>query len=217
MRSILILLKKDITLDKANMWIVILVSIGLPIYISYILKDMGLSMGGDFLALLLNSFYCIFLAFSKLGMIEHKYKGTAYLTLTPITRKQIVLSKYVLSVFLFLVSIAGCGVANLFMAVTAPLTYGSIIIAWAINALVFGIYIPLEFKVGYENVKYYLMAIVLASPFLMGFLGKHTGFGFFQTFAQTGNSLLPFILIMSLAIYVLSYGISVRIFSRKDL
>ena len=217
MKRILVLLKKDITLDISNMLIVMLVSIGLPLYTSYAFNQAGLNIGVDFLSLFLNSFYCFFLAFSKLGIIENKYRGMAYLTLTPVTRKDIVLSKYFFSAFVFLISIVGYKIANFIMSSSQSLTYSSIIIVWTVVALVIGIYIPLEFKVGYENVKYYLTAIIVVSPFLIGLLGKYTKFDFFKLFMQAGSGWLPILLVFSGIIHVVSYSISVRIFEKKDL
>lgn len=217
MRTIPILLKKDITLDKSNMLIVILISLGIPIYLSYAFGQMGMKKGMDFLSLFLSSFYCIFLSFSKLGIIEHKYRGTAYLTLTPVTRKDIVLSKYVFSVFVFLISIVGYEIAYLIIPYMQLLSYSSVIMVCAAVILLLSIYIPLEFKVGYENVKYYFTAIIVFSPFLIGIIGKYKGVSIFQAFVEAGSNLLPFILMFSLIAIMVSYYFSVRIFEKKDL
>lgn len=217
MRKVLILFKKDITLAKSNIFIVILISLGIPIYLSYAFKEMGLNIGAEFLSLFLSSFYCFFVSFGKLGIIEHKYRGAAYLTLTPITRKDIVISKYVFSTFIFLTSVIGYEIIYLILPSVQPLTSSSILIVWAIDILVLSIYIPLEFKVGYENVKYYLTAIVVFSPFLIGLLGKYNGLGFFTTLLQGGSKFLPFIFAFSLLLIIVSYYISVSIYEKKDL
>ena len=117
------------------------------------------------------------------------------MTLTPVGRKEIVLSKYLLSIVVFLISIVGYGLANLVLPLSQPFAYSSVIMAWAVNAVLTGIYIPLEFKVGYENVKYYLMAIIVALPFLMGLLGKYTGYSFFSIWKQNGRDMLPVIFV----------------------
>lgn len=217
MKRLLILLKKDITLDKGNWLIVLLVSVGLPIYIINVFAQSGFAEAISFLTLCLNAFYCFFLVYSKLGMIENKYRGMAYMTLTPVTRKEIVLSKYLLSIVVFLISIVGYGLANLVLPLSQPFAYSSVIMAWAVNAVLTGIYIPLEFKVGYENVKYYLMAIIVALPFLMGLLGKYTGYSFFSIWKQNGRDMLPVIFVFSLLLYIASYYGSVKIFEKKDL
>lgn len=217
MRTIPILLKKDITLDKSNMLIVILISLGIPIYLSYAFGQMGMNKGMDFLSLFLSSFYCIFLSFSKLGIIEHKYRGTAYLTLTPVTRKDIVLSKYVFSVFVFLISIVGYEIAYLIIPYMQLLSYSSVMMVCAAVILLLSIYIPLEFKVGYENVKYYFTAIIVFSPFLIGIIGRYKGVSIFQAFVEAGSNLLPFILMFSLVMIMVSYYFSIRIFEKKDL
>lgn len=217
MRMIPVLLKKDITLDKSNMLIVIIISLGIPIYLSYSFGQMGMNKGKDFLSLFLSSFYCIFLSFSKLGIIEHKYRGTAYLTLTPVTRRDIVLSKYVFSIFVFLISVVGYVIAYLITPFMQSLSYTSVIMVSAADILLLSIYIPLEFKVGYENVKYYFTAIIVFSPFLIGIIGKYKGVSIFQVFVEAGSNLLPYILIFSFVLIMVSYYFSIRIFEKKDL
>lgn len=217
MRTISVLLKKDITLDKGNMLIVIVISLGIPIYITYALREMNMSGGRDFLSLFLSSYYCFFLSFSKLGLIEHKYRGTAYLTLTPVTRRDIVLSKYVYSIFVFLISVVGYEIAYLIIPSMQLLSYNSVIIVCAADILLLSTYIPLEFKVGYENVKYYFTGVVVLSPFLIGIIGKYKGLSIFQALVDAGGDLLPFILVFSLIIIIVSYCFSIRIFEKKDL
>jgi ABC-2 type transport system permease protein len=157
------------------------------------------------------------MSFGKLGMIEHKYRGTAYLTLTPVTRRDVVLSKYVFLVFIFLISVLGYEIAYLIIPFMQSLSYSTVIIVWTINILLLGIYIPLEFKVGYENVKYYITAVVVFSPFLIGIIGRYKGVTIFSKLIETGSNLLPLILMFSLILMVVSYWVSVRIFEKKDL
>lgn len=217
MSKVLVLLKKDITLDKSNIFIVILISLGIPIYTTYSLRDLSMINGADFLSLFLSSFYCFFLSVSKLGMIEHKYRGTAYLTLTPITRRDVVLSKYVFLVFVFLISILGYEVAYLIIPFLQLLSYTSVILVWTANILFLSIYIPLEFKVGYDNVKYYFTALIVFLPFLIGIIGRYNGLSILTTLIEAGSNLLLFMLLVSFILIVVSYYVSVRIFEKKDL
>lgn len=184
MRKLIVLLRKDISLEKANLIIIILLSIGIPIYINYSLQDLGLNKGADFVSLFLSSFYCVFIALSKLGLIEHTYRGTAYLTLTPINRRDIVLSKYVFLFLMFLISLIGYGVSYLIIPSVQPLSYTSVVTVWTANILFLSFYVPLELKLGYENVKYYFTAVIVISPFLIGLLGKYMGASIFQSLIE---------------------------------
>jgi hypothetical protein len=217
MRKLIVLLRKDITLDKANLAIVILLSIGIPIYISYTFQNIGLQKGADFVSLLLSSFYCCFMFLSKLGLIEHKYRGTAYLILTPINRRDVVLSKYVLILLLFLISLAGYGVSYVVTPFLQPLSFTAVVIVWTANILFLSFYVPLEFKLGYENVKYFFLALVVISPFLIGLIGKYGGISIFQRFMEEVGTILPIMLVFSFILIAVSYYVSIQIFNRKDL
>lgn len=218
MRKLIVLLRKDITLDKANLVIVILLSIGIPIYISYPLQDLGLQKGADFVSLFLSSFFCFFMSLSKLGMIEDKYRGTAYLTLTPINRRDVVLSKYVFLLLVFLISLAGYGVSYLVTPfLRQPLSFTAVVSVWTANILFLSFYIPLELKVGYENVKYYITAVTVISPFLIGLIGKYGGPSIFRRFIEDVGNILPIMMVFSFILIAVSYYVSVRIFNKKDL
>lgn len=217
MRTISVLIKKNLIWDKRNMIIIILISLGIPIYITYALQDAGITQGLDFISLLLSSFYCIFLSFSKLGMIEHKYKETAYLTLTPVSRKDIVISKYIYSACIMLISVAGYEIVYFIMSSMHPLSYMSVILVMAADITYLSIYLPLEFKVGYENIKYYFTAVTVLSPFLIGMIGRLNGPRVFHTLLESGSTFLPLLLILSLITIMVSYWFSIRIFEAKDL
>ena len=217
MRKLIVLLRKDITLDKANLIIIILLSIGIPIYINYILQDLGFENGADFASLFLSSFYCVFMAISKLGLIEHTSRGSAYMTLTPINRRDIVLSKYVFLFLVFLISLIGYGVSYLIIPSIQPLTFTSVVTVWTVNIVFLSFYIPLEIKLGHDNVKYFLTAIIVSSPFLIGLLGRYMGASIFQSLIDGIGNVLPFMMVFSLILIVVSYYASVRIFNSKDL
>ncbi len=217
MRKLIVLLRKDITLDKANLVIVILLSIGIPIYITYSLQDLGLQKGADFVSLFLSSFFCFFMSLSKLGLIEHKYRGTAYLTLTPINRKDVVLSKYVFLLLVFLISLVGYGVSYLVTPFLQPISFTAVVTVWTANILFLSFYIPLELKLGYENVKYFFTAVIVISPFLIGLIGKYGGALIFRRFMEEVGNILPIMMVFSFILIAVSYYVSVRIFNTKDL
>lgn len=217
MRKLIVLLRKDITLDKANLVIVILLSIGIPIYMSFPLQNSVLQKGADFVSLLLSSFFFFFMSLSKLGQIEDKYRGTAYLTLTPINRRDIVLSKYVFLLLVFLINLVGYGVSYLVTPfLRQPLSFTAVVSVWTANTLFLSFYIPLELKVGYENVKYYITAVTVISPFLIGLIGRYGGASIFQRFIEVEN-ILPIMMVFSFILIAVSYYVSVRIFNTKDL
>ena len=169
------------------------------------------------MSLFLSSFYCIFMALNKLGLIEHTYRGTAYLTLTPINRRDIVLSKYVFLFLMFLINLIGYGVSYLIIPSIQPLSFTSVVTVWTANILFLGFYVPLEIKLGYENVKYYFTAVIVISPFLIGFLGKYMGASIFQNLIDGAGNILLIMMVISFILIVASYYVSVRIFSTKDL
>lgn len=217
MRKLIVLLRKDISLDKAYWVIIILIAIGIPIYMTYSLQNAGFQKGADFVSLFLSSFYCFFMSLSNLGLIEHKYRGTAYLTLTPINRRDVVLSKYVFLLLVFLISLVGYWVSYLVTPFIQPLSFTAVVTVWTANILFLSFYVPIELKLGYENVKYFITAIIVISPFLIGLIGRYGGASIFRRFMEEVGNILPIMIVFSLVLIGVSYYVSVRIFNTKDL
>lgn len=217
MKNVIVLLKKDITLDKTYLVITTALAFGIPIFVANNLVSIGISKGIDFASLLLSTLYCYFMLFSKIGMIEDKYQENKYILLTPVSRKQIVGSKYLLMLFIYFLCIISYYISN-FLSIGVPVLKSSTTTTvLVINALIMGIYIPLEFKIGYENIKYYLMVLVVGGPLVVGGLGKYQDGNFLLKIISLINDVRPYFLIISVIILILSYFVAVYIYEHKDI
>ncbi len=217
MKKVLLLIKKDILLDKMYLLVTILLSFGIPIFIAKSLKDVTGINGIDVIALMLSTFYCYFMMFSKIGLIEDKYKSIEYLLLTPISRKMIVISKYSLFVIIFIFSIVGYIIDSLIFSDIEATNPASISVVFLIGCIFMGIYIPLELKVGYEKVKFYLMIIVIATPLCVGGIGKVVTEDMVKRINEIVGSLVPYFSIISIVILMGSFFVAKHIYEKKDI
>jgi hypothetical protein len=88
---------------------------------------------------------------------------------------------------------------------------------WTANILFLSIYIPLEIKVGYDNIKYYFTAVIVAIPFVIGIIGKYKESSILSIFHEIKTNLLPYTLVSTIILIVVSYSVCIRIFDKKDL
>ena len=217
MKKVLLLVKKDLFLDKTYLLVTILLSFGIPLFIAKSLKDVMDINGIDVIALMLSSFYCYFMMFSKIGLIEDKYKSVEYLLLTPISRKMIVMAKYFLFVIIFIFSIVGYIIDSFIFIDIKTTDLATISIVFLIGCIFMGIYIPLELKVGYEKVKFYLMIIVIATPLCVGGIGKSVTEDMVKRVNEIIGTLIPYFSIISILILLASYYVANRIYEKKDI
>ena len=217
MKKVLLLVKKDLFLDKTYLLVTILLSFGIPMFIAKSLKDVMDINGIDVIALMLSSFYCYFMMFSKIGLIEDKYKSVEYLLLTPISRKMIVMAKYFLFVIIFIFSIVGYIIDSFIFIDIKTTDLATISIVFLIGCIFMGIYIPLELKVGYEKVKFYLMIIVIATPLCVGGIGKSVTEDMVKRVNEIIGTLIPYFSIISILMLFASYYVANRIYEKKDI
>lgn len=217
MKKVWILLKKDITLDKAYLFTNFALSIGMPVFVAKTFLDIGLKEGIDFASLFLSTFYCMFMLLGKIGIIEGKCKVTSYLAFTPVTRKQVVFSKYLLSAFIFLCCVIGYDISHLAAKIVPALSFSAVAAAIFINVLVMGIYIPMEFKIGYENARYYLMVLIVGGPLIIAGMGRYKNGLILSGISLWAVRLKPYCIGISIILLIISCAISIYVYENKDL
>ena len=81
-----------------------------------------------------------------------------------------------------------------------------------------GVYLPVQFKLGFEKTKFLLTFVIIASPFLFSELLKLYGsLDFYAINAIPPAILCGMIALLSLAVLIVSVSISEKIYSRADL
>lgn len=146
----------------------------------------------------------------------------AYAVTMPVSRRDIVLSKYCTMVLFCLlgVMIGGAMMVVLSLFGKTPLTLDSLWVLGGILAvaLVFGsLMIPLIYQFGAEKARFVLIMVALAPTALV--IGAKAIFGPIDiTFPVMVGRMMPAILtVLTVVIVGMSYAISRRIFARKEL
>lgn len=207
------LVKKDLLLAKKYLLILLVFSIAGPIFIE--MKSFYISKG--FLGLFLTALFTQYMLFNTISNLEDKSKGSALLCATPYTRNALVKAKYLLIFVIFVYNCAIYTVISFIMPSGILIRNISTVgISFLIITVYFGIFIPLQYRYGYEKTKYISLFLVFISPFVLSYIVK---------LLQSGNinfniglpfgSLLPYLL--ALVIGFVSMIVSIRIYSRKDL
>jgi ABC-2 type transport system permease protein len=157
---ILHLIKKDFLLAKRYILFIMGIIILVPVFIALRAPEI---MGAG--AFFLTVMYAELMLGQQISMTELKYpKAEALLCSSPYSRSSIVMAKYIF----FLLIFAGCCILYGIISLTVPqmdLSVGAVMTALSVNAVIYGIYTPFQYKLGIEKTKFVFMAILMAVSF----------------------------------------------------
>lgn len=215
------LIKKDLLIAKRVVIISMLLTIAIPIFALYLEPSIP--------GVLPFIYAVIFGEIMLLQTIAHKEqtypKAVALLCASPYERKAFVLAKYILFILLFLYSSAAYTFVAFCMSKSFPIELTALVnptiflTVLLIGSVFFGAYMPLDFKYGFATARFASnIAIVLLSlgPILFSqFFGN-------LSIGLTNLALTPFTVnctfaLASFLIIVISFRISMHVFTNKDL
>ncbi|MGP4945822.1 MULTISPECIES: ABC-2 transporter permease [Bacillus] len=208
------LVKKDILLVKKYLLFTLLTVIAIPLFI---MVRIPVFLG--FNTFLISVIFAEFMLYQYVSMAEMKYpKATALLCATPYSRSMLVKARYTFLLLIF----AYCYVAYTVLALLVPkveyLPLLSVLTALLISTILFGIYTPIQYKLGYERTKYFFSIVIVATPFILPALSKvdiRFDFSVLSTMSMLTKCLILFVAII--AILYISLIVSIKIYSKKDL
>ena len=208
------LIKKDFLIAKKYVWLMLVIVLLIPPFILWRMAE-----GTGYISFIISAVFAVFMLLMYVSMKEFQYpKASALLCATPYPRRMVVISKYGFCVIILVVCSMIYWVETLVLPKIGSFNFEIVMVAFAGISLLIGIYLPIQFKVGYEKTKFFFVVIIMASPFLLPQLSKING----APYLAIVNSISPAFLcvaiaLISLLILATSIFVSVRIYSQKDL
>lgn len=151
---------------------------------------------------------------------ENKYpKATALLCATPYNRGKLVQEKYLLY---FLIYLYCCAVFWIEMQIVPELAdvnfVRSVVMVFWIQVICMGIFLPIQYRFGYEKTKLLAMLLVVAGPVLMSLANSvAVPATVTQPFSAVSGAMYIVLWVIGGALWLFSMFISKKIFSKKDL
>lgn len=209
------LIKKDLTIVKGYTLGVVAIAVGLPLLLAWRQPQMG-GMVSLLMAVLISS-----VAFNlAISEKENQYpKATALLSSTPYTKGKVIVSKYTLYFIIYIV----CFIAYLVEMQFAPelkldnFTRTAALV-FLIQALGMGIFLPIQYKFGYEKTKFISLVLLVLSPVIIE-ATKRISFSSKIVSLMQSNSVIAVAILFGcgILIWLVSFAISNKIFAKKDL
>lgn len=204
------LIKKDLLLMKKYLLLMIVIMIVLPLALAT--KSNEANMFTSTMAFAFEVIYAEFLICRYLAMKEYQYpKAASFLCTLPFTRNMQVISKYLLYLVIFVFCCIAYWVDTLFVTNLARIDLSLIIpILFAVSIL-YSIYMPVQYKFGYEKSKLIFMFLLIAFPILV------TNTDTARILTILSNMSYPIMLIVAVGSLLLSLIVSINIFNKKEL
>ena len=210
------LIKKDFLLIKRYLPLTVILAFGIPLFVFWRVPAM---MG--FTAFMMTVIFTVYIPLQSVSLAETKYpKTTALLCAAPYTRNAVVKARYIFLLILF----AFCYLAYTILSLLVPqinmLSAFDMILTLLFFSIIFGIYIPMLYKLGFERIKYVMMIVLFVASFLLPSAVK-----------LLANSSMDFSIFMNLPLPVsyaaliavifaaaaISLSASIKIFQTKEL
>ena len=163
--------------------------------------------------------FAVFMLLMYVSMKEFQYpKASALLCATPYPRSMLVMSKYGFCVTIFAACSVIYWVETLILPKIGSFKFEMMMAAFLGISLLISIYLPIQFKIGYEKTKFFFIVVFMASPILLPQLLKINGNPYLAVIHSIPVALLcVMVVLISLILFAVSILISIRIYSKKDL
>lgn len=212
---LLSLIKKDLLLTWKYILLMAALCCFYPLFILHNLKGEAAAYAGSLSFSVMTLFAVLFSllqAFQKEAMYP---KAAAWLCALPYSRRDLVLSKYLYFLGVYLLCCLIYGAETLLVPSLGAFGPAQIIPVFAGTALLFGIYLPFQYRLGYEFTKYFFLFAILIVSFLLPML--------FRRLPQKlpafrmSSVLLSILLVLSAALLAASAALSVHFYKKRAL
>ncbi|CVI73832.1 ABC-2 transporter permease [Eisenbergiella tayi] len=209
------LIKKDLTIVKGYTLGVVAIAFGLPLLLAWRQPQMG-GMISLLMAVLISS-----VAFNlAISEKENQYpKATALLSSTPYTKGKVIVSKYALYFIIYIVCFIAYLVEMQFVPELKLVNFArTAALVFLIQALGMGIFLPIQYKFGYEKTKFISFVLLVLSPVIIE-ATKRISFSSKIVSLMQSNSVIAVAILYGcgILIWLVSFVISNKIFAKKDL
>lgn len=206
------LIRKDFVIVRKYVWMMFGVVLLIPPFILWRLPE---ELTGS-ISFAISAVFAVFMLLMYVSLKESQYtKATALLCAAPIPRRLIVLAKYGFCLTVFAACTLIYGLETLLFPQLGGLNIKMLMGAFVGIFLLVSVYLPIQFKFGYEKSKFFFMLVIMLSPILLPLLIKSIQIPQWVDIRST--PVLFTGVTLGVMMITLSIMISMTIFNKKDL
>ena len=206
------LVKKEFLIVKKYVLLMAAVCILFPIFLLWRMPEFAGIFG-----FVLVTVFSILMLLQYVSLKETQYpKASTLLCALPFSRKHIVLSRYIFCIVIYFACCLIFGIEALLFPTLQNVSYKIPIVLFLLVSLCLSIYLPIQYKVGYEKTKLFFTVLIMATP--VGFaqlMKRGINLEFLSNIPPA--FLLLGSLIISVLLLIVSSIISIKIYGTTEL
>ena len=201
------LVRKDFLIVKKYVLLMLAVCVFIPPFMMWRIDD-ATYVGS--MSFILAAIFSVFMLLQYVSLKENQYaKASTLLCATPYPRKLLVLYGACCLIF---------WAETLLFPVLGGFHIELSAVMFLVVALFLGIYLPVQYKLGYETTKFAFFIIIMASPFIVPQLLKmQGGANWYPLIALSPSILSAGAILIGVIVLAVSAGISVKVYCKADL
>lgn len=206
------LVKKDFLIVKKYVLLMAAVCILFPIFLLWRMPEFA-----GILGFVLVTVFSILMLLQYVSLKETQYpKASTLLCALPFSRKNIVLSRYIFCIAIYFACCLIFGIEALLFPTLQSVSYRVPIVLFLLVSLCLSIYLPIQYKVGYEKTKLFFTVLIMATPVGFAQLMKN---GIKLKFLSNIHPALLLLgsLIISALLLIISSIVSIKIYRKTEL
>lgn len=205
------LLKKDFLIVKKYVLIMLVVIALIPPVMRWRTPEFTGVFG-----FILSVIFGVFMLLQYVSLKEYQFpKAATLLCATPFSRKAIVSSKYIFCMAIYAICCIVFKLETLFMPGLGTSDIKLFAFMFLIVSVFIGIYLPIQYKFGYEKTKFAFGVIIMASPFILPLFMRVGSLNFLSMFSP--YLVYGGIVLIGFAILAISASLSIKIYDKADL
>ncbi|KAA8674515.1 ABC-2 transporter permease [Clostridium sp. HV4-5-A1G] len=208
------LIKKDFLLAKRYVVIMLFMSAAIPLFILW-----RAPVFTGLVSFLSTVIFTELILYQYISLAEAKYPEVdALLCAAPYTRSSIVEAKYAFFLVVFIICFIVYSVLAFFIPQIGKLDLRTVLSVFLFCAIPYGVYMPFQFKYGYEKTKFAFILIIMLVSFGIPLIYNANISVDISAFSNMA-AIAQYILLITAAVLVLgiSMMISINIYMKKEL
>ena len=154
------LIKKDILIVKKYVLIMFAAAVLIPPFMLWRAPEYT-----GILGFMLSVIFCVLMLLQYVSLKEYQFpKAATLLCATPFSRKMMVLSKYIFCIAVYIACCVIYAIETLLIPALGTVNVTMFFLMLFVTSLFIGVYLPLQYKIGYEKTKFAFVVVIMASP-----------------------------------------------------
>lgn len=207
------LIKKDILIVKKYVLIMFAAAVLIPPFMLWRAPEYT-----GILGFMLSVIFCVLMLLQYVSLKEYQFpKAATLLCATPFSRKMMVLSKYIFCIAVYIACCVIYAIETLLIPALGTVNVTMFFLMLFVTSLFIGVYLPLQYKIGYEKTKFVFVVVIMASPFILPQLMKMENVNLNFLSAYSPLLVCGSALVFSWIILIVSVVLSMKFYGETDL